>query len=229
VSTVETYENRWEVAYNDALATMLEEYARDNLNAAKTAFEAFVSKIDYERGWFGPQGPFGYQVAWKGEEMVAAEVKTLLATLVKDLSENDVSPTDVLAQLHKACRQMVSEGLTSSSSGLLHNVMAQARGRAALEESAGSFGGFNVLADRAEWKAARDLTADLLPAVQSAAVAKRELELKFDRARSDATREKLLDQQAAVDARRRAARTAVAVRLSLAGAPDKVVQPYLDN
>jgi hypothetical protein len=228
VSTVETYESRWEVAYNDALATMLEEYARNNIDAAKTAFEEFVSKIDYERGWFGSQGPFGYQVAWKGEKMVAAEVKTLLATLVKDGSENDVSPTDVLAQLDKACRQMVSEGLTSSSTSILHNAMAQARGRAALEESTSSFSGFNVLAERARWTASRQLTDDLRDAVQAAHNEKRELELKYDRARSDSTREKLANRRDEVEGELRSARNSVAVRLSLAGAPDEVVQPWLD-
>lgn len=130
------YSETFEKFLSDAMA----EWAYNHLDdATKTYKEFFVDKVNIgSDSYYGWQGPFSYQLRWKGEAMVKAEVYTGAAQYIlriMDTLRDDgtpIMPSEILDELRKSLKRTVKEAVTMSHSGF-YNEVVRAVAQASIE------------------------------------------------------------------------------------------------
>lgn len=123
-------------AFEKFLLEAMTEWAENHKGDAEKAFNEYFGPDKLDIGsdrYYGWQGPFAYQLRWKGEAVVKAEVITGAALyILRELADLDtqrhqdgseVKPSDVLEEVRKSLRATIKEALRNSNSGFYGQVV----------------------------------------------------------------------------------------------------------
>jgi hypothetical protein len=159
-------------AYEKFLLDALLKWSNDHKDDATKAFAEVFGKIEEliasGSSYYGWQGPTAYQIRWKGEAMVKAEVFAgAAAYLLREMADIDeqrhkdgspVLPSQVLDELKKSLRQQIKAAVTEGNSGF-HFEVARSVGKAAIEILEDNWD-FSIIEFLVRQQAEREVTPD---------------------------------------------------------------------
>lgn len=152
------FSEKYEAFLHIQLTEWAEKHRWDGLDAIKSFFSKVEDQTLEGTGYYGWQGPASYQIAWRGDNVVKAEVVAGAAQFVlRDLAEGH-APSEVLDEITKAMRRAVKEAVTVGNSGF-HFEVARTIGKAAIELLEDNWE-FNWIAHRAQNEAEEAVTPE---------------------------------------------------------------------
>lgn len=124
------YSEKFEECLHAGLTEWAESHRWDARDMLSASFEKIMDRTLTGDGYYGWLGPMSYEMAWKLEKIIEAEVASGVAQMIlRDLAAGE-KPSEVWDEVKKEMDRCVVQGLTASSSGQFHNAVARSVGQA---------------------------------------------------------------------------------------------------